>query len=201
MVKSFKKAGPNVCPNCSSGASTTISYSDTVDFRGLVLDVEGLQISRCDNCARKWTTEAQDARNDQIVREAYATERDRLRAEQGLLSGEEIARIRTGFRLNQREAAKLFGGGFNAFNKYESGEVLQSAAMDRLLRLAQAVGPLAIDFLRNVKAPPPFITLSRTHFIVINASVNFGTPSRTLPTVKPQGNTLLRHVVVSSYAH
>jgi HTH-type transcriptional regulator/antitoxin MqsA len=38
--------------------------------------------------------------------------------------------------LTQETASKIFGGGENAFSKYESGKVAQSAAMDRLLRLA-----------------------------------------------------------------
>ena len=39
-------------------------------------------------------------------------------------------------KLTQEEAAKVFGGGVNAFSKYERGEVTQSAAMDKLIRVA-----------------------------------------------------------------
>lgn len=44
-------------------------------------------------------------------------------------------RARRTLGLSQEEAARLFGGGRNAFSKYERGEVAQSVAMDRLIRL------------------------------------------------------------------
>jgi len=71
-----------------------------------------------------------------------------------MLSGDQISRIRIALGLSQREAASLFGGGYNAFNKYESGEVLQSFAMDRLLRLASVIGPEVISLLSSALPTP-----------------------------------------------
>lgn len=34
-----------------------------------------------------------------------------------------IARVRKKLKLNQRQAAELFGGGANAFSRYETGRV------------------------------------------------------------------------------
>lgn len=53
----------------------------------------------------------------------------------GLLSPAEIAAIRKRLRLSQRRAGELLGGGPRAFQKYESGQVMVSAAMSNLLRL------------------------------------------------------------------
>jgi len=39
--------------------------------------------------------------------------------------------------LTQKDASSLFGGGANAFSKYERGDVIQSDAMDRLMRLVK----------------------------------------------------------------
>lgn len=59
-----------------------------------------------------------------------------LKAEvDGLLSPEEVAAIRKRLRLSQRRAGELLGGGPRAFQKYESGQVMVSAAMSNLLRL------------------------------------------------------------------
>jgi HTH-type transcriptional regulator/antitoxin MqsA len=59
-----------------------------------------------------------------------------LKAEvDGLLSPDEVAAIRKRVRLSQRKAGELLGGGPRAFQKYESGEVMVSAAMSNLLRL------------------------------------------------------------------
>lgn len=59
-----------------------------------------------------------------------------LKAEvDGLLSPAEVAAIRKRLRLSQRRAGDLLGGGPRAFQKYESGQVMVSAAMSNLLRL------------------------------------------------------------------
>jgi putative zinc finger/helix-turn-helix YgiT family protein len=144
------------CPKCGNENYEVVVFSDIVDFRGMELDVENLEESKCRHCGYKWESKEQRARNESNIRASYAIIRDRLRKEHGLLVGSEIAEIREKFALSQREAASLFGGGYNAFNKYESGEVLQSYAMDRLLRLTDAVGKPAVDFLRDVFSPPNF---------------------------------------------
>lgn len=162
------------CPVCNTANPEIISYSDTVDFRGMELDVENLQESKCRNCGNKWVTGEQRAHNNSVMRNAYALVRDELREKHGLLTGQEIAHMREIFALNQREAAALFGGGYNAFNKYESGEVLQSFPMDRLLRLSAAVGKPAIEFLKNVFSPPNFIVLSTLGPTELRIVVNVG---------------------------
>lgn len=40
--------------------------------------------------------------------------------------------------LNQEQAAKVFGGGPEAFSKYKSDDVMQSDSADKLLRMAEA---------------------------------------------------------------
>jgi putative zinc finger/helix-turn-helix YgiT family protein len=153
------KGDNNACPKCGSTNVASRTYGDTVDFRNLEFDVDGLLDSKCQQCSHVWITHEQETQNHALIRGAYTAERDRLRAQQGLLSGLEIAQIREHLKLNQREAAALFGGGYNAFNKYESGEVLQSFAMDRLLRLTKVVGRPAVSFLRDVDSPPAFTVI------------------------------------------
>lgn len=59
-----------------------------------------------------------------------------LKAEvDGLLTPQEIKRIRSKLKLSQRRAGAILGGGPHAFQKYESGEVGVSQAMSNLLRL------------------------------------------------------------------
>jgi putative zinc finger/helix-turn-helix YgiT family protein len=160
------------CPKCGDKNCHLIVYSDTVDFRGMELDVENLEESKCSNCGCKWTSKEQREHNNSIIRASYAEMRDKLREKDGLLSGYDIAQIRQNFGLNQREAAALFGGGYNAFHKYESGEVLQSFAMDRLLRLTSAIGKPAVTFLKNVFSPPNFIVLSTNDLRIVSSNGN-----------------------------
>ena len=61
---------------------------------------------------------------------------DARRRADGLLTSEQITRILDRLGITQVQAAEIFGGGQNAFSKYVRGEVIQSVAMDRLVRLA-----------------------------------------------------------------
>lgn len=63
-------------------------------------------------------------------------ELNRLKAKvEGLLVPQEVRRIRKRLKLSQKEAGRLIGGGPNAFQKYESGEVLVSHAITSALVL------------------------------------------------------------------
>lgn len=118
---------PN-CPVCEKGELTTTVYSDTFSHNGKPLQVHGLEGYRCDRCGADPIFPDQIKRNQTRIADAK-------RKADGLLSGMEILRIREHLRLTQKQAAEIFGGGEKAFAKYERGEVIQSAAMDSLLRL------------------------------------------------------------------
>ena len=65
---------------------------------------------------------------------------------QGLLTGSQVRELRKRWGLSQDEAAKVFGGGPVAFSKYEADDVMQSDAMDKLLRMADDI-PVALSKL------------------------------------------------------
>jgi HTH-type transcriptional regulator/antitoxin MqsA len=46
-----------------------------------------------------------------------------------------IAKVRRKLDLDQREAADIFGGGVNAFSRYENGKTKPSLALVKLLRV------------------------------------------------------------------
>jgi len=69
----------------------------------------------------------------------------------GLVPPAEVKRIRTKLKLSQRKAGALLGGGPNAFQKYEKGEVGVSQAMSHLLRLLDQ-DPSLLGKLREGKA-------------------------------------------------
>ena len=55
--------------------------------------------------------------------------------EAGVMTPREIRAARMKLGLSQREAGRFIGGGPNAFQKYESGDVVLSKAADTALRL------------------------------------------------------------------
>ena len=145
---------PNLCARCGSEDVEVRHRKDVTDFRGLTLHVEGLAETVCRNCGLEWTTPGQQADNQAILKSAYAARRDEVRDREGLLTGDQIAWVLNELELTKAEAASLFGGGPNAFSKYINGDVLQSFAMDRLLRLSLAVGDTGIRYLRQGSEAP-----------------------------------------------
>ena len=73
--------------------------------------------------------------DDNVIR-AAARREARAKAKHATLTPLVIRAIREVCKLSQQDAARVFGGGPKAFEKYESGEVAPSSAMTRLLLLA-----------------------------------------------------------------
>jgi HTH-type transcriptional regulator/antitoxin MqsA len=67
---------------------------------------------------------------------------------EGLLPPAEVRRVRKRLGLTQREASEIIGGGRNAFQKYESGEILPSHAVSNLLRVLER-HPEEVEALRQ----------------------------------------------------
>jgi HTH-type transcriptional regulator/antitoxin MqsA len=53
----------------------------------------------------------------------------------GVMTPAEVRAVRKKLGLTQRDAGRVIGGGPNAFQKYESGDVILSKAADTALRL------------------------------------------------------------------
>ncbi len=79
--------------------------------------------------------EGQLTDEDNLIR-AAARREARAKAKHTILTPLAIRAIREVCGLSQREAARVFGGGPKAFEKYETGEVAPSSSMTRLLLLA-----------------------------------------------------------------
>lgn len=73
-----------------------------------------------------------DARDMQVSDRAINVMKAR---EAGLLTPDQIRKARKKIGLTQREAGRIIGGGPNAFQKYEAGDVVVSKAADTALRL------------------------------------------------------------------
>jgi HTH-type transcriptional regulator/antitoxin MqsA len=138
-----------ICPNCEATAFRTLESDETVaDRDGKESLVHGYQKTQCENCEFTFVTPKQ-ARANQLKFVDASRSRD------GYLVSDEIRAIREMFRFRQEDASRVFGGGANAFSKYECGYVTQSQAMDKLLRVA-AHFPHVVAYLcalENVPIP------------------------------------------------
>lgn len=120
------------CSVCDSSAIEEKTDIEQFTYKDTDFEIVDFTYSVCTECGTEFVNPKQTKRNDQKIR-------DRHRVIDGLLSGSDIRRIRKKLGLTQHAAAQVFGGGTNAFSKYEKGEVIQSVAMDRLLRVAESV--------------------------------------------------------------
>lgn len=121
----------NLCPICGEGHLHEQVDQVEVEYRG-EKSLRNSLYSVCDTCGSETATAAQVRSNK---RDTIAF---RKRVD-GLLTGAEVRAIREKLGINQAEAATIFGGGPVAFSKYENDDVMQSEAMDKLLRLSLEV--------------------------------------------------------------
>lgn len=124
----------NVCSICLV-ESKIVKDDEIISYKGKGITVSGLSFYECPECGEQFADSTLDKENSILIREAKKNA-------DGLLSSARIQKIREFLGITQGEAAKIFGGGANAFSKYERGEVSQSEAMDKLMRAATSVDGL-----------------------------------------------------------
>ena len=124
------------CPICATGELASFEEPNELQYKGKTLSVV-MEYAVCQHCGEEMILPDQIKRNDCRVRDAW-------RKADGLLTGAEIVELRKKLGLTQQEAARVFGGGVNAFSKYERGDVIQSEGMDKLMRLALEEQPLDV---------------------------------------------------------
>ena len=134
----MKQPAPD-CPICEANCWIDGSHQIVVNHQKKSLSVNDLMHSECAECGYELIFPHQTRRNDARIRDAR-------RDADGLLTSSSIKAIRKRLGFSQQRFALLVGCGINTFSKYERGEVTQSAAMDKLLRILDAF-PEAQDIL------------------------------------------------------
>ena len=117
------------CLNCDAVSEMTRfeSASFEVAHGGLTTTVDGLSGWRCQTC--------DEVEFDAGSAVRYAAAGDALVLQTRLTQSQEIRRIRRKLGLSQAAAARLTGGGHNAFSRYERGEAAPLPAVINLFRL------------------------------------------------------------------
>jgi HTH-type transcriptional regulator / antitoxin MqsA len=126
------------CRICGDGQLELRSEKNSVEYNGISTELD-LLYSVCDHCGSEQSS-SQQLRNNKRAMVEFRKKSDEL------LTGKEIRAIREKLGLSQAQAALVFGGGPVAFSKYESDDVTQSEAMDKLIRLAAELSP-AYEYL------------------------------------------------------
>ena len=135
------------CINCESSKGMARFEDETLTIKHgrNRVQVEGLSGWRCSACGEV-EFDADSARR-------YAAAGDELILRERKQQSREIRRIRRKLGLSQVAAARLTGGGHNAFSRYERGEVMPMPAVINLFRLLDRHPELLKDLVRSDSAP------------------------------------------------
>jgi len=116
---------PQFCAVCGGKHLVTFKDEAITLFNGQA--VGGLSGARCASCGEPYLDEASHTRFAEAGNAAVLAKRE---ADQQML-----LRVRKKLKLTQHQAARLTGGGHNAFGRYERGEAQPMPAVVNLFKL------------------------------------------------------------------
>ncbi|MBC3484706.1 type II toxin-antitoxin system MqsA family antitoxin [Pseudomonas sp. SWRI50] len=119
------------CSICGEGTVTEKQFTESFSYKGKTRNLI-LICAECNACGSEFADDALSKRNQKTIRSA-------TKEIDGLLTSTEVRMLRKKWSITQAQAGKIFGGGPVAFAKYEADDIIQSEAMDNLLRVAEAV--------------------------------------------------------------
>ena len=118
-----------MCTGCDSkeGLVRFENEAFTIEHAGITVAIERLSGWRCAACG--------EVEFDNESAQRYAAAGDELVLAARKRQAQEIRRIRRKLGLSQTAAARLTGGGHNAFSRYERGEAAPLPAVMNLFKL------------------------------------------------------------------
>jgi HTH-type transcriptional regulator/antitoxin MqsA len=117
------------CPSCGAAKMVRGKRDLPYSYKGESTVIKGVHGDFCSACGESLPTTEECSR----VSAAMGDFNKKVNA--ALVDPEFIARVRTKLKLDQHEAAEIFGGGVNAFSRYETGKTKPPLALVKLLRV------------------------------------------------------------------
>ncbi len=117
------------CPACGAGNLVNETRNMPYIYKGeqtLIPDVSGAFCPHCEEAVLEL---------GEATRTSAAMLDFNKQVNAGFVDPGFIASVRKKLALDQREAAELFGGGVNAFSRYENGKTMPPLALVKLLRV------------------------------------------------------------------
>jgi len=133
------------CPLCGGGRLCEKVIEESFNYKRHALTVSDYRVLECPACGEAVVVKESARRAEKMLR-------DFGRQVDGLLTAADIKRIRRKLHLTQEQMATVLGGGLKGFARYENGQVVQSRAMDNLLRILDRF-PESLAVLSGVPRP------------------------------------------------
>lgn len=117
------------CPVCGAADLVHGTRDLPYHYKGEATLIAAVTGDFCPACAESILDAAESDRVMKEIREFCR------QVNAAIVDPQFIAGVRKKLHLDQREAAAIFGGGVNAFSRYESGKTKPSLALVKLLRV------------------------------------------------------------------
>ena len=117
------------CPNCGRAKLVHDTRDLPYRYKGESTVIPAVTGAYCSACDEAVLDLAESTRTSALM---LAFNRE---VNGAIVDPEFIASVRKKLALDQREAAEIFGGGVNAFSRYENGKTKPSLALVKLLRV------------------------------------------------------------------
>ncbi|MEI6207398.1 MAG: type II toxin-antitoxin system MqsA family antitoxin [Desulfuromonadales bacterium] len=122
-------SGKTICPVCGVCALTHEVRDLPYTYKGRKTIIESVKADWCEACGESLTGPGD---TDRVMAAMRAFQRI---VNADMVSPDFVRTVRGNLGLDQREAAMIFGGGVNAFSRYETGKTRPPVAMVKLLKL------------------------------------------------------------------
>jgi HTH-type transcriptional regulator / antitoxin MqsA len=117
------------CPNCGEAKLTRGTRNLPYTYKGETTSIHAVKGDFCPACGEAVLDATESARVSARMLEFNK------QVNAATVDPEFIATVRKKLALDQREAAAIFGGGVNAFSRYENGKTRPPLALVKLLKV------------------------------------------------------------------
>ncbi|MDO9103433.1 MAG: type II toxin-antitoxin system MqsA family antitoxin [Methylovulum sp.] len=127
------------CLSCGAAELLPDTRDLTYTYKGESTIIDAVRGEFCPACDEA----VLDAEESQRVSAAMLVFNKQVNS--AIVNPEFIASVRKKLALNQQEAAEIFGGGVNAFSRYETGKIKPSLALVKLLKVLDRHPDLLVE--------------------------------------------------------
>jgi len=119
------------CPICVEAELAHDTRDIPYTYKGESTVIPGVTGDFCSGCGEAILDTAESARTSAMMLEFNR------QVNAAIVDPEFISSVRKKLALDQREAAEIFGGGVNAFSRYETGKTKPPLALVKLLKVLE----------------------------------------------------------------
>ena len=130
-----------ICPECGAAELVHDTRDEPYTYKGQNTTIPAVTADYCPVCGESVLEPVHGDRYSRLIGEFQR------RVNATLVDPAYIAGVRRKLDLDQRQAADIFGGGVNAFSRYETGKTKPPLALVKLLRVLEK-HPELLDEIR-----------------------------------------------------